>query len=187
VLIENTTDPSDPTGTGSGRVYFNGGTISNAQANAIDVSNALASVTGMTVTGFLGQGVRASAGAGQQTTVQVSNTTISSLVGIDGIRLQASGGGIVNGTIASSTIDVPVIAVNAIVADGASAIQLNAFDNIATTAFELNNVDVAGTLQITQPDTAAMSAANNGASITTAGLGTITGNGTTPPVPPPTP
>jgi len=187
VLIENTRNPADPTGTGSGRVYLNGGTISNAQANAIEVSNALASVTGMTVTGFLGQGVRASAGAGQQTTVQVSNTTISSLLGIDGIRLQASGGGIVNGTVSASTLSVPANAINAVVADASSSLQLNAFDNLPTTAFVLNNVDIAGTLQITQADTAALSADNNGITVTALGAGPITGGGTTPPVPPPTP
>jgi hypothetical protein len=191
VFITNTTNPADPTGTGSGRVYIEGGTISNANGNAIEVQNALARITGTTLTGFIGQGILAAAGAGQTTTVEVGNSTITSAAGIDGLRLQASGGGVVNGTIFSSIIDVPQNSLNAIVSDAASTILLDATNNLgsgggAPTAgtFVLNNGG-GGTLQIDQASTGALSTANNGVGVTPTGL--ITTSGTTPPVPPPTP
>ena len=191
VFITNTTNPADPTGTGSGRVYIAGGTISNANGNAIEVQNALAKITGTTLTGFIGQGILASAGAGQITTVEVGNSTITSAAGIDGFRLQASGGGIVNGTIYSTVIDVPQNSLNAIVLDAGSAILLNASNNLgsaggAPTAgtFVLNNSG-GGTLTIEQASTGDLSTVNNGVGITPNGV--ITTNGTTPPVPPPTP
>lgn len=186
VLIDNTTNPLDPAGTGSGRVYLNGGTISNAQGNAIEVNDALARITGMTITGFQGQGILATAGTGQETTVQVANSTITTVLGVDGLSLLASGGGIVNGTIKSSSISVPGNAINAVVSDAASTLNLNAFGNIQTTAYVLNNVAAGGTLNIVQPNTAVLSAENNGAVVNTPGAGAIT-TGVTPPVPDPTP
>jgi hypothetical protein len=189
--ITNTTNPADPTGTGSGRVYIDGGTISNANGNAIEVQNALARITGTTLTGFIGQGILATAGAGQQTTVEVGNSTITSASGIDGLRLQASGGGIINGTIFSSVIDVPSNSLNAIVLDASSTISLNASNNIGPSggpptagAFLLNNSG-GGTLSIDQASTADLSTANNGVAVTP--TGTITTGGNTPPVPPPSP
>ena len=189
VYITNTTNPLDPTGSGSGRVYINGGTISNANGNAIEVQNALAEITGTTLTGFIGQGILATAGSGQVTTVEVGNSTITSAAGIDGLRLQASGDGVVNGTIFSSVIDVPSNSLNALVTSAASSILLNANNNIGSTGgaptagtFVLNN-GAGGTLTIDQSSIGDLSAVNNGVGVTPSGP--ITTDGTTPPVPPP--
>jgi hypothetical protein len=191
VFITNTTNPADPTGTGSGRVYINGGTISNANGNAIEVRNGLARISGATLTGFIGQGVLATASAGQVTTVEIGNSTITSAAGIDGVRLQASGGGVVNGTIFSSVIDVPSDSLSVLVSDAASSILLNANNNIGpgggpptAGAFVLDN-GAGGTLTIEQATVGDLSATNNGVGVTP--TGPITTNGTTPPVPPPTP
>jgi hypothetical protein len=155
------------------------------------VQNALAAITGTTVTGSLGQAVIATAGAGQQTTVEVSNSSLNGATGIDGFHLEATGGGIVNGTLFSTLVDVPAFSVNAIVFDAASFISLNASGNFgATTAapgaggFQLDNQG--GTLQIEQGSVAAMSTANNGVVVTVA-TDPVTFNGSTPTVPPPTP
>ncbi len=189
--ITNTTNGADPTGSGSGRVYIDGGTISNANGNAIEVQNALARITGATLTGFIGQGILATAGAGQVTTVEVGNSTITSATGIDGLRLQAAGGGVVNGTIYSTVIDVPSNSLNAIVSDPASSILLDASNNLGPAGgppvagtFVLNNSG-GGILTIDQASTADMSTANNGVGVTPTGA--ITTGGSTPPVPPPAP
>jgi len=191
VEVVNTTNPADPIGTDSGRVYINGGSISDAQGNGILVQNGLARVSNTTITGFLGQGVLGTAGAGQQTTVEVTGTVLSNTVGINGLALQATGGGIVNGTIYSTVIDVPQNSLNAIVLAAASTVLLNANNNIgsgggAPTAgtFVLNNGG-GGTLTIDQASTGDLSTANNGVGVSP--TGPITTGGTTPPVPPPTP
>ena len=49
VFIQNTTNPADPVGTGSGRVYISGGSISDSGGNGIQLRNALASISGVTV------------------------------------------------------------------------------------------------------------------------------------------
>ena len=191
VLIRNTTNPADPIGTGSGRVYINGGTISNSGGNGIQVQNALASITGVTVAGSLGQAIIATAGAGQQTTVQVGNSSLTGATGIDGLRLEASGGGIINGTLFSTLVEVPALSLNAIVFDAASFISLNASGNFGATSaapgvggFVLDNQG--GGLQIEQGSVAAMSTANNGVTVTVLNS-PVNFNGSTAPVPPPTP
>ena len=191
VLIRNTTNPADPIGTGSGRVYINGGTISNSGGNGIQVQNALASITGVTVAGSLGQAIIATAGAGQQTTVQVGNSALTGATGLDGLRLEASGGGIINGTLFSTLVEVPALSLNAIVFDAASFISLNASGNFGATSaapgvggFVLDNQG--GGLQIEQGSVAAMSTANNGVTVTVLNS-PVNFNGSTAPVPPPTP
>ena len=191
VTIANTTDPLDPMGTGSGRVYINGGTIAGAGGNGIQVTNALASITGASISGFGGQGILAVAGAGQETTVQVFDSQISTAVGIDGMQLRASGGGIVNGTLQSSLLDVSANALNSIVVDGASSMFLNVTNNLGTAGgppgtggFVLNNQ--AGVLQIDQASLSDLQLENAGVTVTEPGS-PVTFGGSTPPVPPPTP
>jgi hypothetical protein len=191
VFITNTTNPADPTGTGSGRVYLNGGTIDAANGNAVNVQNALASITGMSITNFVANGILASAGSGQITTVQVANSTITSAVGVDGLQQQATGGGVVNATVSNNAISATNATSNAlqsIVLDGTSTISLNATGNFGpggggpVGAFFLNNVGT-GTLSIDQASTANLSTVNNGVLVPT--VPPITVNSTTPTVPPP--
>ena len=192
VLISNTTNVADPTGTGSGRVYINGGTIANSNGNGIEVTNALAEITGTTISGATGQGIIANAGTGQETTLTVTNSTITGAAGIDGLRLQSTGSGILNATVGTNLIDVQTNSLNAIVFDPLGTINLNATGNYGTGggpptagSFVLNNAGV-GTLQIDQASTADLSTANNGVTVTVPG-GAVTFNGSTPVVPPPTP
>jgi hypothetical protein len=191
VLIRNTTNSADPTGTGSGRVYINGGTIDGSNGNGVEVVNALARITGVTISGATGQSILATAGANQQTTLEVSNSTITAAAGLDGVRIQATGGGIVNATVATTLINATANSLNAIVFDPTSVISLNATSNFGagggapgTGGFILNNQG--GTLQIDQASTANLSTDNNGVTVT-APASPITFGGTTPPVPPPTP
>ncbi len=191
VTITNTTNPADPTGTGSGRVYINGGTIDAANGNAVNVQNALASITGMSITSFVANGILASAGAGQTTTIQVANSTITSAVGVDSLQQQATGGGVVNATVSNNAIsatNTTSFGLQSIVLDATSAISLNATGNFGpggggpVGAFFLNNTGT-GTLSIDQASTANLSTVNNGVLVTT--TPPITVNGTTPTVPPP--
>ena len=190
VQISNTTNPIDPTGTGSGRVYINGGTIDGAVANGVQVQNALAAISGATISNSGGQGILALAAAGQETTLQVSNSTITAAAGVDGIQLQASGGGTVNATVLTNQINVAANSLNAIVFDPTSVINLNAAGNLGTGGppgtggFVLNNQG--GTLQIDQASTADLQTQNNGVGVTVPNS-PVTFNGSTPPVPPPTP
>ena len=190
-LIRNTTNPLDPTGTGSGRVYINGGTIDGAAANGIQIQNALAAITGATISNSGGQSILGRAAAGETTTLQVDGSVITAAAGIDGIRLEASGGGIVNATVLTNQINVAANSLNAIVFDATSVISLNASGNLGSGnaapgvgGFVLNNQG--GTLQIEQASVADLSTQNNGVTATTPAA-PITFNGTTPPVPPPTP
>jgi hypothetical protein len=191
VEISNTTNPADPIGTNSGRVYINGGTIDGAIANGIQVRNSLASITGVTVANQGGQGILGLAGATQTTTLQVNGAVITSPVGIDGVRLEASGGGILNATIATTQINVQALSLNAIVFDPASVISLNATGNFGSVGgppgaggFNLNNQS--GTLQIEQASTTDMTTQNNGVAVSVP-ASPVTFNGATPVVPPPTP
>ena len=191
VLIRNTTNPADPTGTGSGRVYINGGTIDGAVANGIEVQNALAAITGATISNSGGQGILARAAAGETTTLQVGGSVITAAAGIDGIRLEASGGGEVNATVLTNQINVAANSLNGIVFDATSVLSLNASGNIGSAGappgvggFVLNNQG--GTLVIDQASAVDLSTQNNGVAVSTP-ASPITANGTTPPVPPPTP
>ena len=190
VLISNTTNTSDPSGSGSGRVYIYGGTIANSNGNGIEVTNALVEISGTTISGATAQGIIANAGTNQQSTVTVTNSIITGVAGIDGVRLQSTNNGILNATVATSLIDVQVNSLNAIVFDALGTINLNATGNFGTGggppaagSFILNN---AGTLQIEQASTADLTLANNGVTVTQLGV-PINFNGLTPIVPPPTP
>jgi len=192
VTIANTTNSADPIGTDSGRVYINGGSITGASGNGIQVTNALAAITGASISGFGGQGILATAGAGQQTTVQVVNSQISTAAGIDGLQLRASGGGIVNGTLQSSLIDVSASSLNAIVLDAPSSVFLNATNNIGTAGgppgtggFVLNNQG--GTLQINQASISDLQIENAGVAVTETVPASVSFGGSAAPVPPPTP
>jgi hypothetical protein len=191
VLIRDTTNPLDPTGTGSGRVYINGGTIDGAVANGIEVQNALVAITGATISNSGGQSILGRAAAGEETTLQVDGSVITAAAGIDGIRLEALGGGIMNATVLTNQINATANSLNAIVFDPTSVINLNAAGNLGTAGgppgvggFILNNQ--AGTLAIGQASIADLTAQNNGVTVTVP-ASPVTANGTTPPVPPPTP
>jgi hypothetical protein len=191
VQISNTTNPADPTGTGSGRVYINGGLIDGAVANGIQVQDALAAISGVTISNAGGQGILALAAAGEQTTLQVTGAVITAAAGIDGVRLQASGGGIVNATVTTTQINATANSLNAIVFDPTSVINLNATGNLGSGGgppgvggFVLNNQT--GTLAIDQASIADLSTQNNGVTVTVP-ASPVTFNNTTPPVPPPTP
>ncbi|MEI7781615.1 MAG: hypothetical protein WCJ18_06780, partial [Planctomycetota bacterium] len=191
VQIRNTTNSADPTGTDSGRVYINGGTISNSGGNGIEVTNALAKITGTTISGALANGIFATASGSQQTTVEVVSSNITGTGGIDGLHVEASGGGIVNATLTNSLIGVPGNPLNVIVFDATSTAHVNATGNFGsgggapgTGGFVLNNQT--GTLQIDQASTADLTTANNVVTVTVPSS-PVTFNGTTPPVPPPTP
>ena len=106
VFIQNTTNPADPVGTGSGRVYISGGSISDSGGNGIQLRNALASISGVTVLESAGQSIIATAGSGETTTVEISNSSLATAVGINGLMLEATGSGVVNGTLFSTLIDV---------------------------------------------------------------------------------
>jgi hypothetical protein len=189
VQISNTTNPADPTGIDSGRVYVNGGTIDGAIANGVQVQNALASLSGVTIANSGGQGVLGLAAAGEQTTLAVNGSVLSAGAGLDGVRLEATGGGIVNATVATTLINATANSLTAVVFDPTSVIRLDATGNFGaagtppgTGGFVLNNQG--GTLQIDQASTADLSAQNNGVSVSVP-ASPITFGGTTPPVPPP--
>jgi len=191
VLISNTTNPADPTGTGSGRVYINGGTISNSNGNGIEVVDGVASISGVSVTGSTGQGILIRAGAGQESTVAVQNSTITGAAGLDGVQIQSTGDGTVNATIGTNLIDAQLNPLEAIVFDTPGTINLNAFGNFGTGGgpplqgdFVLNNQG--GTLSIEQATTADLSTSNNGV-VVTVPASPVSVNGSTPTPPPPTP
>jgi hypothetical protein len=190
-LIQDTTNPADPEGTGSGRVYVGGGTIADSGGNGIRVRNALAAITGVSVTEALGQSILATAGAGETTTVSIGSSSLVSAGGSDGLRLEASGSGVTNGTFFSTFVNVPGDSLATVVYDAASKASVNATGNFGPTAgapgaggFTLDNGG--GLLSINQGSTAAMATANNGVVVTVPGA-PVTPNGSTPPVPPPTP
>jgi len=191
VVIRDTVNPADPTGTGSGRVYVNGGTIDGAVANNVELQNALAAFNAVAISSAGGQGILAVAAAGETTTLQVNGSTVTSAAGIDGIRLQASGGGQVNATVLTNQINVVANSLNAIVFDPGSVLSLNATGNLGSGGaapgvggFVLNNLG--GTLLIDQASVADLTTQNNGVTVSIPAL-PVTFNGTTPPVPPPTP
>jgi hypothetical protein len=191
VLIQDTTNPADPQGTGSGRVYIGGGTIADSAGNGIRVRNGLAAITGVSVTEALGQGILATAGAGETTTVSIGSSTIVSAVGVTGLRLEATGSGVTNGTFFSTFVNVPGDSLATVVYDASSKASVNATGNFGATAgapgaggFTLSNAG--GLLSINQGSTLALTSANNGVAVTVPGT-PVTFNGSTPPVPPPTP
>ena len=189
VFIQNTTNPADPVGTGSGRVYISGGSISDSGGNGIQLRNALASISGVTVLESAGQSIIATAGSGETTTVEISNSSLATAVGINGLMLEATGSGVVNGTLFSTLIDVPTEAMSAVANGGFVSMDANGNFGAAAPApgtggFTLDNQG--GTLVIDQSSTSAMATANNGVAITVPG-NPVTFSGNTPPVPPPTP
>ncbi|MFN9370099.1 MAG: hypothetical protein ACK6CT_15265, partial [Planctomycetia bacterium] len=176
---------------GSGRVYVNGGTIDGAVAHNVELQNALAAFNAVAISSAGGQGLLAVAAAGETTTLQVNGSTVTSAAGIDGIRLQASGGGQVNATVLTNQINVVANSLNAIVFDPGSVLSLNATGNLGSGGaapgvggFVLNNLG--GTLLIDQASVADLTTQNNGVTVSIPAL-PVTFNGTTPPVPPPTP
>ena len=185
VEILNTNNALSPSA--SGRVYINGGSIDNSGANGIAVSDALARITGVTIAGSASHAVFLTAsGAGTETTVSVLNSTLSNTAGLDGIRAEASGGGIVNVTALTNLLDVALQPINVIVFDSSSEIYLNASGNFGAAggppgvgAFELNNLG-GGVLDVYQASAAALSTANNGATVINNGA---TFGGPLPPTP----
>jgi hypothetical protein len=192
VQITDTTNPSDPTGTGSGRVYIDGGSIANATGNGILVQNALAAITGVSITNFGGNGILATAGNGETTTVQATNNVISGTASGDGLRATALAGGRVNATATANQISVTGAASNSLqaIAAASGTISLAATGNsgVGGGAPGVNGfvLDNSGTLQISQTSTADLSSQNNGVTVSEP-ANPVTFSGTTPPVPPRTP
>jgi len=109
---------------------------------------------------------------------------------LDGVRIEASGSGVVNATVLNSLIDAATNPITAITFDVGSDISLNASGNYPAPATGWLNPIVldngaGGLLTIDQGSTAAMSTANNGVGV--APIGIISTGGNTPPPPPPTP
>jgi hypothetical protein len=178
------------TSTPGGRVYINGGVISDSNGNGIFIQDSIVAIQNATVSGPFSNCVLVEANAGQTSTVSVVGSILSS-AGNNGVLMQAQGGGVVNATILQSSIDVILNPIEAVVFDAGSSIFLNAANNFGTgggppTAgnFVLNNA-AGGILQISQASTANMSAANSAATVTPSGV--ITFNAIVPTPPPPSP
>ncbi len=192
VLINNTTNPANPTGTGSGRVYIDGGSINNSNGNGIHVIDGVARITGVTVAGSTAQAIYIEAGAGQQSTVLVQNSTLTGPAGIDGIRAESTGSGKVNVTSLTNLVDVAFEPINVIVFNAAGTATVNASGNFGTAGTPPGSGDIvlnnagSGSLSVTQSSPVALSAVNNGATVSTLG-GAVTFGGSTPTPPPPTP
>ena len=178
------------TSAGGGRVYVNSGNITDSTGNGIFVQNAIASVQNTTIDAPFSNGVLAQAFGGQTTTVSFTGGIITG-AGNDGVLVQASGGGIVNATVAQNSIDVILNPVEAIVLDAPSQILLDAINNFGTGGgpptigdIVLNNAagGVLGISQATVPD---VSTTNSSATVNDSGL--ITTSQVVPTPPPPTP
>jgi len=188
VRVQNTTNAADPTGTGSGVLYVNGGLISATQGNGVEVQNGLARIVNTTIDGSTAHAVYMTAFAGQQTTVLLQGTTLTGSA-LDGVRVESTGTGIVNATVLTSLIDAVGNSIGANVFSPGADIFLNASGNFgaggAPTGPILLDNAAGGILAIEQGSTSALSAANNGAAVVP--IGPISVNGTTPTPPPPSP
>jgi hypothetical protein len=188
VRVQNTTNPGDPTGVGSGVLYVNGGLISATQGNGVEVQNGLARIVNTTIDGSTANAVYLTAFAGQQTTVLLQGTTLTGSA-LDGVRIESTGTGIVNATVLNSLIDAVGNSIGANVFSPGADIFLNASGNFGPggpplNAIQLNNA-AGGLLAIEQASTAALDTANNGPGVIP--IGPISVNGTTPTPPPPSP
>jgi hypothetical protein len=188
VRVQNTTNPLDPTGSGSGVVYINGGLITATQGNGVEVQNGLARIVNTTIDGSTANAVYLTAFAGQQTTVLLQGATLTGSA-LDGVRIEATGTGIVNATVLTSLIDSLGNSINASVFSPAADIFLNASGNFGPSGPPLGSIVLdnaaGGILAIEQGSTAALNTANNGPGVIP--IGPISVNGTTPTPPPPTP
>jgi hypothetical protein len=178
------------TSAGGGRVYINSGNITDSSGNGIFVQNAIASIQNTTVDSPFSNGVLAQAFAGQTTTVSFTGGILTG-AGNDGMLVQASGGGIVNATVAQNSIDVLLNPVEAIVLDAPSQILLDAINNFGTGGgpptignIVLNNSG-GGVLGISQPTVPDVSTTNSNATVVDSGV--ITTGQVVPVPPPPTP
>jgi hypothetical protein len=178
------------TSAGGGRVYINSGNITDSSGNGIFVQNAIASIQNTSVDSPFSNGVLAQAFGGQTTTVSFTGGILTG-AGNDGVLVQASGGGIVNATVAQNSIDVLLNPVEAIVLDAPSQILLDAINNFGTGGgpptignIVLNNSGggVLGISQATVPD---VSTTNSSATVVDTGV--ITTSQVVPVPPPPTP
>jgi len=183
VNITNTSTPG-------GRVYINGGVISDSNGNGMFIEDSIVAIRNTTVGAPFANCVLIQANTGQTSTVSIVGSILTG-AGNDGVLMQAQGGGVVNATILQSSIDVILNPVEAIVFDAGSSIFLNAANNFGTgggppTAgdFVLNN-SAGGILQISQASLPNLSAANSSATVTPSGV--ITFNAVVPIPPPPSP
>ncbi len=187
VRVQNTTNPFDPTGPGSGVVSINGGLISNTFGNGVEVSNGLANIINTTIDGSTGNAVLLTAGSGQQTTALVQGSSLTGSA-LNGVRIEAGGTGIVNATVLNTLIDAVFDPISAVNFAATSDISLNATGNFGAGGppgagtITLNNA-AGGLLIIDQASTAALNAANNGAGVVPVGVISFGGNTPTPPSP----
>jgi hypothetical protein len=187
VRVQNTTNPGDPTGSGSGVLYINGGSIDGTAGNGVEVANGLASIVNTTIAGSTANAVYLTATSGQQTTVLLQGTTLTGAA-LNGVRVEASGTGVVNATVLNSLIDAVFDPISVVVGSPTADVNLNASGNFGPLgppgagSILLNNLS-GGLLSIDQASTADLSTANNGAGV--APLGPITTGGTTPTPPAP--
>ncbi len=189
VRVQNTTNPLDPTGPGSGLVSVNAGLISNTFGNGVEVSNGLANILNTTIDGSTANAVYLTAGTGQQTTVLIQGASLTGSA-IDGVRVEATGTGVVNATVLNTLIDAAFNPITATVFSPTADVSLNASGNFGAAgppgvgAITLNN-GAGGLLIIDQASTADLSTANNGVPVGAVGI--ISTGGTTPTPPPPSP
>jgi len=187
VRVQNTTNPLDPTGSGSGVLYINGGSIDGTAGNGVEVANGLASIVNTTIAGSTANAVYLTATSGQQTTVLLQGTTLTGAA-LNGVRVEASGTGVVNATVLNSLIDAVFDPISVVVGSPTADVNLNASGNFGpggppgAGSILLNNA-AGGLLSIDQASTADLSTANNGVGV--APIGPITTGGTTPTPPAP--
>ena len=179
-----------------GRTYIESGSIAGTQGNGIIAQDSILRVKGTTIAGSTGNAIFANALANQTTTLEVLDSALTTTT-IDGVRLEASGSalgnGTVNATVNLSQIDVTTLPINALNLNSFGVINLDATSNFGTGstapapgagAITLDN-GFGGFLGISQASIPALTASNNGA--TTTVVGAINFSTAVPTPPPPSP
>jgi hypothetical protein len=190
-------------GLSGGRTYIQSGSIAGTIGNSIVAQDSILRVASMTINGSTANAIFASSSANQTTTIEVTNSVITATT-IDGVRMEASGSAVGNGTIygtiSLNQIDVSFLPVNAINLNPTGIIALAVTSNFGSTsafapqpgtgAITLNNSG-GGLLGISQSSLAELAISNNqqpvpAPSVVTA-VGGILFNTYVPPPPPPSP
>ena len=183
-------------GTQGGRTYIQSGSIAATIGNGIIAQDSILRVQATTIDGSTANAVLALATANQVTAIEINDCVLTTTT-IDGVRLQAAGSalgnGTINATVSLNQIDVTGSPIDGIVLNSTGVITLNASDNFGAGSTApapgagnilLNNVG-GGFLGISQQDIPTLQLQNNNVGVTP--TGTINFNTNVPTPPPPSP
>jgi hypothetical protein len=183
-------------GTTGGRTYIQSGSIEGTLGNSIIAQDSILRVASTTIDGSTANAIFARAAANQTTTIEVVDCILTTTT-IDGIRLEATGSALGNGTINATVnlnqIDVSLLPVNAINLNSGGIIALAATSNFGSVAvppapgagpITLNNT-FGGFLGISQSNLIELQLSNNNAVV--APTGPINFDTAVPAPPPPSP